>query len=279
MLKLHKPILETVAARYSCRTYQDKELLSNDVDFMKQCSQNVGILFSSKIRIQIIDHKKLQLAKRIGTYGFIKNPQLFIASATLNTKEALVDFGYALEQLVLAATERGIGTCWLGGTFTKEGFLEIMRPADDEILPAVISLGYPDEKRFLDRLIRYNAGSDTRLKAEQIFFDTDWGNPYKGSEPYTTILELVRLAPSASNNQPWRVLYYKNAFHFYLQRTPGYFERNKRLFGLYDLQMIDMGIAVCHFQYGVLEYGVKGEFAKTHHPAIECLEYIISFLQ
>lgn len=191
-----------MAARYSCRTYQDKELLNTDFDFMKQCIQYVGTLFSSKIRIQIIDHKKLQLAKKIGTYGFIKSPQLSIAAATFNTKEALVDYGYALEQLVLAATERGIGTCWPGGTFTKDGFLEMMRPADDEILPAVISLGYPDEKRFLERLIRYNAGSDTRLKAEQIFFDADWGNPFKGSEPYTTIVELVRMAPSASNNQP-----------------------------------------------------------------------------
>jgi len=68
-------------------------------------------------------------------------------------------------------------------------------------------------------------------------------------------------------------------FCFYLQHLPVYFERNKRLFGLYDLQMMDKGIALCHFQYGELEFGVKGEFAKVQHPDIGGVEYIICFVQ
>jgi len=51
------------------------------------------------------------------------------------------------------------------------------------------------------------------------------------------------------------------------------------LFKLYDLQMIDMGIVLCHFQYGELEFGVKGEFAKVQHPDIGGVEYIIYFVQ
>jgi hypothetical protein len=43
--------------------------------------------------------------------------------------------------------------------------------------------------------------------------------------------------------------------------------------------MIDMGIVLCHFQYSVLKFGVKGEFAKTQHPDIGGVEYIISFVQ
>ena len=51
------------------------------------------------------------------------------------------------------------------------------------------------------------------------------------------------------------------------------------MFKLYDLQMIDMGIVLCHFQYGELEFGVKGEFAKVQHPDIGGVEYIIYFVQ
>jgi len=43
--------------------------------------------------------------------------------------------------------------------------------------------------------------------------------------------------------------------------------------------MIDMGIALCHFQYGELEFGAKGEFAENQHHASEGTEYIISFVQ
>ena len=55
-------------------------------------------------------------------------------------------------------------------------------------------------------------------------------------------LEMLRLAPSASNNQPWRILVYPDKFQLYLSRKPGY----KKMFGAIDLQMVDMGIAMSH---------------------------------
>ena len=53
---------------------------------------------------------------------------------------------------------------------------------------------------------------------------------------------MVRLAPSAVNKQPWRVVADSKGFHFYLQRSKG-FNREGRP----DMQQVDMGIALCHF--------------------------------
>lgn len=279
MVNLSPPVLKTISSRYSCRTYTNEELKDEDYDYLQQCIAAITTLFGSTMRIKLIHNNRVELPQKIGTYGFIKNQQGFIAATTADTKEGLVDFGYALEQLVLAATQRSIGTCWLGGTFTRGPFNQIMGLSPHEILPAVISLGYPaDKKRMFERSVRYIAGSDTRKKATELFFEHTWNNPYKGSEPFTTLLELVRLAPSASNKQPWRILFNNNAFHFYLERTPGYYDRNKALLGFYDLQMIDMGIALCHFHYGTIDYKIDGKFAFTHHPEIDNREYIISYI-
>lgn len=53
---------------------------------------------------------------------------------------------------------------------------------------------------------------------------------------------MARLAPSAVNKQPWRIVVADNKAHFYLKRSKGFGHEGKL-----DMQMIDMGIALCHF--------------------------------
>ncbi|MEW5817521.1 MAG: nitroreductase family protein, partial [Spirochaetota bacterium] len=93
---------------------------------------------------------------------------------------------------------------------------------------------------------------------------------------YAVPLECVRLSPSASNNQPWRVFKEKdrNTFHFYLKRTKGYDKVNSEI----QLQEIDMGIAMAHFELSARETGISGEW-NTIEPAMffEDMEYIVSW--
>lgn len=55
-------------------------------------------------------------------------------------------------------------------------------------------------------------------------------------------LEAVRIAPSAVNKQPWRIVKIGNDFHFYEKHTLG-----NRSGAEWDVQKIDMGIALYHF--------------------------------
>ena len=98
-----------------------------------------------------------------------------------------------------------------------------------------------------------------RQPPRELFFREDFTTPLdiEGSG-YAFPLEMVRLAPSASNKQPWRVIGKDGATHFYLKRTPGYRERNKKMFGIADLQRVDMGIAMCHFHLAAKEAGLAG---------------------
>jgi nitroreductase len=92
---------------------------------------------------------------------------------------------------------------------------------------------------------------------------------------------MVRLGPSASNKQPWRIAKHGSLWRFFLQRTPGY-RRDpiKIILDLCDLQRLDMGIAMCHFELTAKELGLDGNWVIEDDldPAHSDLtEYIVSW--
>jgi nitroreductase len=95
------------------------------------------------------------------------------------------------------------------------------------------------------------------------------------AKKYSDSLEMVRLAPSSGNTQPWRVFFNDSAneFHFFKKM------KNKRyeLRGLHD---IDMGIALSHFELTSLQNGLSGRWikqTKENVNSIEDLQYIMTW--
>ena len=259
-----KGIEEIIRKRYSCRSYKDISLSEKDRNDIKEfISQEFTGPFGSSSRFTIFASEPADSTalKGLGTYGFIKNPAAFIAGIVKESTMNMEDFGYSLERIILHSSEMGLGSCWLGGSFKRSSFADKAKIAEDEIIPAVAAIGYPaDKKTITDRIIRASAGSAKRKDAEELFFSSGKKKlniNYK--EGYGRVLEMVRLAPSASNKQPWRVVKEdgKNIFHFYIERTASY-ARQIKLVGGADLQRVDMGIAMCHFECTAIEMGLKG---------------------
>jgi hypothetical protein len=145
----------------------------------------------------------------------------------------------------------------------------------NELLPTISPIGYAAEHRSLtERFMRRFAGSDHRLPWKDLFFDGNSKTPLSSEKAgeYGEALENVRLAPSASNQQPWRIVYddQQKTFSFYLSRTIGY-----RKLRDVSLQEIDMGIAMCHFELTVAELGLTGKWRQNETaPEIKPWEYI-----
>jgi hypothetical protein len=222
--------------------------------------------------------------KGLGTYGFIKGAGGFIVGAVEPGLRDMEDFGYGLEQAVLAATDLGLGTCWLGGSFTKSSFARKIGATRSEVVPAVVAVGYPEKGSRVSR-IRERAGSDRRLPNEKLFWEEKPGEPLDLScaPAFVTALEAVRWAPSASNKQPWRLIRSGDDWHFYLQRTKRYGKGSAvfSLLRLADLQRVDMGIAMCHFELVARECGLVGRWM-ADAPAIDIaprgLEYTVTWI-
>lgn len=279
-----QPIVDLIRKRTSVRTY-----LPTLIDDEKRNKLNKFIEtftvgpFGGKARFKLIAAKenKSEELRNLGTYGFIKGATGYIISAIKDESKNLEDLGYQMERLILYATDLGLGTCWLGGTFTKSSFAAKMNLISDELIPAVTAIGIPSPKRRRTvKLTRKKANSDRRIDWEQLFFDETFGNPLKRSpaEKFNLPLEMLRIAPSASNHQPWRIVRKQNLFHLYMHRSPGYNDRRiNRWFTNADMQRIDMGIAMCHFELTAMELGLPGEWVKQA-PEIELPEGEIKYL-
>lgn len=57
----------------------------------------------------------------------------------------LLDIGIAMEHLVLAAEELGLGTCWIGWFDERKARKALRAPKDIRVV-ALTPVGYPDEK-------------------------------------------------------------------------------------------------------------------------------------
>jgi nitroreductase len=274
-------ISEIIKKRRSCRSYSDRSIEDKILhDFFALVeSPHIGP-FGNRSRFKLISANSMEPAewKRLGTYGVIKNARLFLAGIMKKDKMAEQDYGYCKEKLILKATGLGLGTCWMGGTFSGGAFARAACLQNDELLPTVSPVGYPaDQKSLTDKVMRRFAGSDHRKPWSEIFFAGNLSTPLNELQAgkYAQMLENVRLAPSASNKQPWRILCdsSKKVFHFYLARTFGY-----KMIGQVSLQDIDLGIAMSHFGLTAEELGLVGRWRKEDlAPEENSLEYIVSW--
>jgi len=284
-----QPATEVIRQRFSCRSYSPQPIDPKDRQRLQEFmdSLTAGPL-GSALRFQLFaateeDHNSL---RGLGTYGFIHGETGFIAGAARRSEKSLEDYGYCLERIILLATDLGLGTCWLGGTFTKSGFARKLSLRSGEDLPAVVSIGYMADAELARRgEIRRLANSDWRLPWENLFFDEQFGASLSRAAAglFAEPLEMVRLGPSASNKQPWRILRKGKAWHFYMRRTKGY-RRGffQTLLQLVDLQRIDSGIAMCHFDLSAGELGLRGKWTVAEPPIAKPdreTEYIVSWVE
>jgi len=274
-------MIETIKKRKSIRTYSDKDFDDDDIvaidsiiDAHKKGPFGNEVIFNMIEKEFAAEKHKVKL----GTYGFISGAKYFIVAQAKPHEYIHEDCGYLLEKIILNLAAKGIGTCWLGGTFSRSDFAKVLNMDSDVLIPAITPLGFPAENRTIkEKLIRFGAKSDKRKEWKELFFDTNFGTVLtkENAGAYAEVIEMLRLAPSASNKQPWRIVKSEKAFHFYLKRTPGY----QKTFINSDLQRVDMGIAMSHFELTCNELGLKGEW-KQLNPDILCPdneEYLITW--
>lgn len=267
----NKPVTDIIRQRKSIRSYAEKPIEEEKKEALKKFfSANTTGPFGTKSRFIFIaaTPEDKEALKGLITYGMIKNPAGFIIGAVEKKPYNLEDFGYLMEKNILMATDLGLGTCWLGGTFNSSGFAQKIALQKHEVVPAVTPAGYAIAKMpSMDSIIRNASGADNRKPWSKLFFKDDKPLSIEEAGVYATSLEMVRLAPSANNFQPWRIIKKPNlnTYHFYIKRNPGL---KQFFFMKADLQRVDLGIAMCHFALAAEEQGLKGIW-KVNDPHLK----------
>ena len=222
------------------------------------------------MEFRILDAKEHGLSSPVVT-----GTELYAAGKIRREPMAEVAFGFAFEEFVLYARSLGVGTVWIAGTMDRPAFERAMALADGEFLPAVTPLGYPAKRRSLrDAAMRRAIRADSRAPFETLFFLGGFDTPLMPEEAglYREALELLRLAPSAVNKQPWRIVCDGDAFHFFLKRS---LPANPKL----DVQRLDIGIALAHFVLVLAEQGITGTVSEEAPDILHDgdAEYIVTW--
>ena len=258
-----EPLEAVVKRRYSVRTYNKQPIPQQVKEEIAAYIQTLSSPFPAKPVFTLIEANVSADGAKLGTYGMIKNPTNFVVSQVKTEPYAVEAMGYEFEQLILFLTTLNLGTCWLGGTFDRAQLSKTLGESGDLYIPAISPFGYFERKSLRENLVRGFVRADSRKPWETIFFDGDFQTPLskQAAGDYAKPLEMLRLAPSASNKQPWRVVRVSGNYHFYEEQTPGYSSAFP-----FDMQAIDMGIAACHFQLAATEQGIGGKIDLAAAP-------------
>lgn len=272
-------MMDAMYQRSSIRTFLNQQLTQSDeskvIHVLKRIDEMQGP-YGHKIKTFFMKDNDPhdQNPIKVGTYGFIKNAPAYFGAVATNEKLHLIDFGYLMEYAILEMTKLNLGTVWLGGTFHRDQFKSFA--GADGFIPAISPIGYMEKRRLREQITRKIVAADRRKPLSELVFLEHFDHPIQpktfDDQKLIQCLECVQIAPSASNKQPWRMVINHRYIDFYLERTPNYANALP-----YDIQLLDMGIALCHMEFALLAHQIKYRFVSRLDVLKDDIkEYIMS---
>jgi len=234
---------EYILKRKSIRKY---DMVSLDTDTINDIEKYIETIkpYDSSIKTQTYI---LNDEKQIAGLFKIKAPH-YISITSEKKDNYLINAGYILEQLVMYLTEKGIGTCWLGAAkptavISKDNTFDYV---------VMIALGKSNESIYRKDV--------SQLKRKDI-------SEISNLTVTNSIMEAVRLAPSASNQQAWYFEMKENEISVYCKNVIILMDR---------MAKIDIGIALAHIYIEAQYQGKNVELMKEHNKAKDGYEYIVT---
>jgi len=152
-MELHEALLK----RRSCRKYLDKEVVDKDVDTILEAAMAAPSAINKQPwEFYVIKNKILQRRIKDIAPAWDRNSPLLIV--VTGNKDLFIperedfwleDCGASVENMLLEATNLGLGSLWCGVYPSKDRMKklsELIKLPDNEIPYALIHLGYPNEE-------------------------------------------------------------------------------------------------------------------------------------
>ena len=239
-------IIDIIKRRKSVRSFNGKPLSPEMADKLHEAIKDSDSPFGGNVTIRL-KYFDLKAGYKPGTYGMIKGATNFFLLGYGSDEESALAAGFRFEQVVLKACEMELGTCWIAGTFKGQDFDRDETWPEGENLRGVCPVGIPEKPRLFEKLGRMAMGSDRRKPFGELFYADDFKQPLSPDGHFGESLEMMRLAPSSTNSQPWRALVKCDTVHFYYKPKS-------------HLSTLDCGIGLSHFYLTEKYLGRKGEF-------------------
>lgn len=241
-------IIQAMKERRSVRSFNGKPLSPEQIADLEKAIKDSYTIFGGDVTIKLRSFH-LEGDFKPSTYGVIKGASDFFLMAIGEGEDSDLTAGFRFEQVVLKAWQMGLGTCWIAGTYKGSQFDERESWPEDESLKVICPVGVAEKPRLMEKMMRLSIGANGRKPFASLFFEDNFKKPLSPESKFGEALEMLRLAPSSTNSQPWRVLVADDKVHFYYKPK-------------YPITVIDMGIGICHFYETERFNGFDGVFSK-----------------
>jgi len=211
-----KNLYDEIFERKSIRNFKMEKLSKNELDKIMEFLDQAKVI-DKDINFEV----KIVNSDDVKSLISIKGPH-YLQFFSEEKGDYLLNAGFILQQLDLFLAANNIGACWFGLAKPKK---EIISQSDYEYVITLV-FGKPSEKN------KRNSIED---------FDRKKLSEIKEGDKYNDLLEAARLAPSATNGQPWYFKTEEGKIHLY-QDNPSFL---KKIF-YKKMNGIDMGIALAH---------------------------------
>ena len=270
-------VKKAVQDRVSIRSYEERSLTKEDKSKLMDFNASLTNPFGVDVKVQYISKDKGAEDVQLGTYGTIRGAKDFLAITVKDQPYVMEAVGYQFENLVLYATDMGLGTVWLAGTFNRKDFKNVIEISDEDLFPCICPVGYPGQKRsFIEKITRASLGSKKRKEWDKLFFLDNFSKSLTKEDAgrYADALDMLRLAPSATNAQPWAVVKEGDKFHFFCNY------KNSINNDVKKIKHLDLGIALSHFHQTAMSDGLNGklEVEDMDFDVPENMHYIITYM-
>ena len=264
------PARETIQHRTSVRSFDGRPLKDADRAALEHYLATVSNPFGVAVEFRLLDTKTHGVSSPVVT-----GADTYIAAKVERSKNFEIAYGYSFESVCLFAKSLGLGTVLLAASLSRSAFEKAMEVTETQVMCAASPVGYPAQKRSMrDSLMRKALKSDERIAFDQLFFDGTYGVGLTKEDAgvFADALEMARWAPSATNKQPWRAVVDHNTVHFFEDKTI-------KDSALGDVQKVDVGIALAHFDLTLQEDGISGRFldADPMLTVPDNVHYLISY--
>ena len=233
---------EAINIRTSRRKYIENALEQEQIDHLQGLIDQYNQVGGFRVELVLNNGEAFKGFTR--SYGMLNGVNHYFGFiADNNDPHADEKIGYYGELLVLHATTMGLGTCWIGGTFSKSK--TPFKLANDERLACLITVGHVEETlSSKEKLIHKMTHRKTKLATDMFTSDEpvpDW---------FLNGMDAAQKAPSAMNKQPVMFTYQEGRVKASVKRETKY------------LVAFDLGIAKLHFELasggGMWEWGSGG---------------------
>lgn len=228
-------------ARKAVRTFNpDKPLTEAQVDQVRQAIEEASSPFGGDVAVKL-HHFDLKGKQRPSTYGSVEGASWYMLVGIADTPASYLTAGFRMEQVALRIFDMGLGTNFMTDTFRSGPFVQAAGFGPSTPLHVIMPVGVAAGKeRLVERLTHAVLKSRTRKPFEETFGEVAPDSVFR------VPLEMMRLAPSAYNKQPWRAQVEGETVWFY--HAPS------------DDSLIGMGTGLANFWLALRQAGHTGAF-------------------